>query len=95
MSSIAIKRLMTEYRELVKNPVEGISAGPIKDDNYLIWDAKITGPPGTPFEGGIFPAILTFSKDYPLSPPTMRFTCEIFHPNGIASKHPNHHHLFV
>lgn len=67
--------------ELLKNPVEGITAGPIKDDNYLVWEAKITGPPGTPFEGGIFPAILTFPKDYPLGPPTMRFTCELFHPN--------------
>lgn len=40
-----------------------------------------SGPEGTPFEGGLFPATLTFPKDYPLSPPTMRFTCDFFHPN--------------
>lgn len=50
--------------------------------------AKLTGtsgPEGTPFEGGLFPATLTFPKDYPLSPPTMRFTCDFFHPNVYAN----------
>jgi len=30
----------------------------------------------------MFPAVLTFPKDYPLSPPTMRFTSDMFHPNS-------------
>ncbi|RHZ81742.1 hypothetical protein Glove_117g504 [Diversispora epigaea] len=41
------------------------------------------GPEGTPYEGGIFAAILRFPTDYPLSPPTMKFTCDMFHPNGM------------
>uniref|UniRef100_A0A667H0G6 Ubiquitin conjugating enzyme E2 G2 n=2 Tax=Carnivora TaxID=33554 RepID=A0A667H0G6_LYNCA len=40
-----------------------------------------TGPEDTCFEFGVFPAILSFPLDYPLSPPKMRFTCEMFHPN--------------
>ena len=40
------------------------------------------GPQDTPYEGGIFPATLTFPRDYPLSPPQMKFTCEMFHPNS-------------
>lgn len=40
------------------------------------------GPEGTCFEGGVFPARLVFPPDYPLSPPKMKFTCEIFHPNS-------------
>uniref|UniRef100_A0A7M4EAW2 Ubiquitin-conjugating enzyme E2 G2 n=1 Tax=Crocodylus porosus TaxID=8502 RepID=A0A7M4EAW2_CROPO len=40
-----------------------------------------TGPEDTCFEYGVFPAILSFPLDYPLSPPKMRFTCEMFHPN--------------
>lgn len=40
------------------------------------------GPDGTCFEGGVFPAKLTFPTDYPLSPPKMQFTCEMFHPNS-------------
>ncbi|CAH3186077.1 unnamed protein product, partial [Porites lobata] len=39
------------------------------------------GPEGTPFEGGVFTTRLVFPPDYPLSPPKMRFTCEMFHPN--------------
>ncbi|KAM9775914.1 ubiquitin-conjugating enzyme E2 G2 isoform X2 [Corythoichthys intestinalis] len=39
------------------------------------------GPQDTCFEGGVFPAVLTFPSDYPLSPPKMRFTCDMFHPN--------------
>ncbi|CAI5656990.1 ubiquitin-conjugating enzyme E2 G2 isoform X2 [Oreochromis niloticus] len=39
------------------------------------------GPQDTCFEGGVFPAILSFPSDYPLSPPKMRFTCDMFHPN--------------
>lgn len=88
----AVRRLMTEYKgiikvdiyllELTRNPPDGITAGPISDENMLLWEALISGPPETPFEGGLFPAILTFPNDYPLSPPTMKFTCEIFHPNS-------------
>jgi hypothetical protein len=33
-------------------------------------------------EGGFFNARLTFPKDYPNSPPTCRFTSEMWHPNG-------------
>lgn len=42
------------------------------------------GPAGTPYEGGVFPALISFPRDYPLSPPQMRFTCKVFHPNVYA-----------
>ena len=42
-----------------------------------------SGPEGTCFEGGIFTALLTFPADYPLSPPKMKFTTELFHPNSM------------
>ncbi|KAJ1972676.1 ubiquitin conjugating enzyme Ubc7/UbcP3 [Dimargaris verticillata] len=81
-NSAALKRLMTEYKELTINAPEGITAGPISEDNFFEWEALIAGPDGTPYEGGIFSATITFPKDYPLNPPEMRFTCPIFHPNG-------------
>jgi ubiquitin-protein ligase len=68
--------------ELTVNPPEGITAGPISEDNFFEWEALISGPEDTPFEGGVFPALLTFPKDYPLNPPSMRFVCDLFHPNG-------------
>ena len=33
-------------------------------------------------EGGYFNAILSFPRDYPNSPPTCRFTSDMWHPNG-------------
>ncbi|KAI9206297.1 ubiquitin-conjugating enzyme/RWD-like protein [Polychytrium aggregatum] len=77
----ALKRLTTEYRELTLRAPEGITAGPISEDNYFLWEALIAGPDDTPYEGGIFSATLTFPKDYPLSPPVMKFTCPMYHPN--------------
>lgn len=72
------------FLELTLNPPEGIIAGPINEENFFEWEALITGPEGTCFEGGVFPAKLTFPPDYPLSPPKMQFTCEMFHPNIYA-----------
>jgi ubiquitin-protein ligase len=81
-SSTAQRRLLQEYRALTNNPPEGITAGPVSEDDLLYWEALIQGPEGTPFEGGVFPAELKFPKDYPLAPPTMRFLGEVWHPNG-------------
>ncbi len=64
------------------NPPDGITAGPVNEDDLFVWEALIQGPDGTPFEGGIFPAELKFPKDYPLNPPKMKFLGEIWHPNG-------------
>lgn len=87
--STAHRRLLQEYRALTNNPPEGITAGPVSEDDLLYWEALIQGPEGTPFEGGVFPAELRFPKDYPLAPPTMKFLGEVWHPNGkLPSKPP-------
>jgi ubiquitin-conjugating enzyme E2 G2 len=79
------RRLLKEYRALTNNPPEGITAGPVSEDDLFHWEALVQGPEGTPFEGGVFAAELKFPKDYPLAPPTMRFLGEVWHPNGIES----------
>ena len=84
-STTAQRRLLKEYRALTNNPPEGITAGPVSEDDLLYWEALIQGPEGTPFEGGVFPAELKFPKDYPLAPPSMRFLGEVWHPNGTLS----------
>jgi len=81
-ATVASKRLLQEYKNLTNDPPDGITAGPVSEDDLFLWEALIQGPEGTPFEGGIFLAELKFPKDYPLAPPTMRFTCEMWHPNG-------------
>ncbi|XP_076034672.1 ubiquitin conjugating enzyme 7 isoform X2 [Oratosquilla oratoria] len=82
MAGRALKRLMTEYKQLTLNPPEGIIAGPTNEENFFEWETLIMGPEGTCFECGVFPAKLIFPPDYPLSPPKMQFTCEMFHPNS-------------
>lgn len=82
MAATAQKRLLTEYKNLTNDSPEGIIAGPRAEDDMFHWDCLIQGPEGTPFEGGVFPATLTFPKDYPLAPPTMKFECDMWHPNG-------------
>ncbi|XP_066264415.1 ubiquitin-conjugating enzyme E2 G2 [Branchiostoma lanceolatum] len=81
MAGSALKRLMAEYKQLTLNPPEGIVAGPVNEENFFEWESLILGPEGTCFEGGVFQARLTFPSDYPLSPPKMKFTSEMFHPN--------------
>lgn len=80
-SSTAVRRLMTEYRQLTKDPPEGISAGPQTEDDFLVWDCLLAGPKDTCYEGGVFSATLEFPSDYPLNPPKMKFSSPIFHPN--------------
>jgi len=60
-SSAAIKRLTIEYKQLSSDPNSLFPAtGPIDESNYLVWEALVPGPEGTPFEGGVFTAKLTF-----------------------------------
>ncbi|KAJ5874702.1 uncharacterized protein N7529_003132 [Penicillium soppii] len=82
VSTVAQKRLFHEYKNLSTNPPEGITAGPVSEDDMFYWEALIQGPEETPFEGGVFAAELKFPRDYPLSPPTMKFIGGgIWHPN--------------
>ncbi|KAH0598697.1 hypothetical protein MHUMG1_04001 [Metarhizium humberi] len=83
--STAHRRLLQEYRALTNSPPEGITAGPVSEDDLLHWECLIQGPEGTPFEGGVFPAELKFPKDYPLAPPTMKFLADMWHPNVYPS----------
>ena len=40
MAGSALKRLMAEHRQLMKNPPEGIVAGPRGDENYFEWEER-------------------------------------------------------
>ena len=41
----------------------------------------ISGPAGTPYEGGIYRLFFDIPKDFPDSPPKVRFTTKVWHPN--------------
>lgn len=81
MAGSALKRLLAEYKQLTLNSPEGIVAGPKSEENFFEWEALITGPEDSAFEGGVFVTELIFPTDYPLSPPKMKIVSEMFHPN--------------
>ncbi|KAB2028403.1 hypothetical protein ERO13_D05G097200v2 [Gossypium hirsutum] len=81
MASQASLLLQKQLKDLCKNPVDGFSAGLVDDSNVFEWSVTIVGPPDTFYEGGFFNAIMSFPPDYPNSPPTMKFTTDVWHPN--------------
>lgn len=51
----------------------------------MTWCAVIFGPDDTPWEGGTFKLLLTFTEDYPNKPPNVKFVTKLFHPNVYAN----------
>ncbi|KAH1159104.1 hypothetical protein GLYMA_11G140900v4 [Glycine max] len=81
MASQASLLLQKQLKDLCKNPVDGFSAGLVDETNIFEWSVTIIGPPDTLYEGGFFNAIMSFPSNYPNSPPSVKFTSEIWHPN--------------
>ena len=70
--------------DLRADPPEGIEAEPL-DQKCCHWQATITGPVGSPYEGGLFYLYVQVPYSYPMCPPVVRFLTRIFHPN--VSRH--------
>ncbi|KAJ3357761.1 ubiquitin-conjugating enzyme E2 13 [Allomyces macrogynus ATCC 38327] len=73
--------LRKQLKELSKSPHEYFSAGLVDDSNIYEWDILIIPPVGTLYEGGFFKARMSFPKNYPEMPPTLRFLSDMWHPN--------------
>ena len=70
------KRLLKEYVNITKEPINNIIAKP-REDNILIWNYIIVAEKD-PYNGGLYHGILEFHKDYPMKPPSIK----MFTPNG-------------
>lgn len=75
-----IKELARELKSLDESPPDDIRVS-VNEDNFSTIFADIDGPPGTPYEGGVFRMKLVLSQDFPQTPPKGYFMTKIFHPN--------------
>ena len=55
----------------------------------FLWTGWITGPENSQYEDGIFHLNIEFPMDYPFSPPTIKFTTQIYHLNVSSDGTPD------
>lgn len=64
---------------------DGITGTPVNESNLFEWQAFITGPDDSPYEGGLYELKLSIPCHYPVQSPKVHFRTEIFHPNIYPS----------
>ena len=92
--SAAIKRLKKEHTNIQKrlnNPDPNdrtsncIEIVPFVNGDIFTWEAYLTAPKDSVYEGGRFKLLINFPPDYPFKAPKVTFISPIYHPN-INSK---------
>ena len=76
-----MKRLMKEKREMERNSNETYSASPTNPNDLYHWQAMVSGPEGSPYEGGLYQMDIHFPTEYPFKAPKVLFKTKIYHPN--------------
>ncbi|MCJ1281775.1 Ubiquitin-conjugating enzyme E2 D1 [Xylographa opegraphella] len=80
--SDSAKRIIIDLSQVAEYDTlhENFSLAPFDDDIFNCL-GTIYGPPGTPYDGGIFYLWIKFPTDYPFNPPKIRVLTKIYHPN--------------
>jgi ubiquitin-protein ligase len=60
-----LRRIHREISDLKKEDLGEISVGPVSNDNPFLWRARIPGPEGSVYEGGMFNVEIMLNHDYP------------------------------
>lgn len=81
------RRIQKEMEKMEKDAPSNCSAGPDSHEHIDHWSGTIIGPSDSPFENGIFRVDIKFPKDYPFSPPILKFLTPLYHPN--VDRHGN------
>ena len=74
------RRVLSEAHNIIKTQMKNIQIYLCRKD-ILFWKVILTGPPGTPYEGGHWMLYVHFGSQYPRQPPNIRFVTEIYHVN--------------
>mmetsp|Transcript_15418 Transcript_15418/g.60260 ORF Transcript_15418/g.60260 Transcript_15418/m.60260 type:complete len:185 (+) Transcript_15418:778-1332(+) len=84
LSPAVLRKVLAEVAELAEHPMEDVTVE-ANEANLSEVHAVITGPSGTPYEGGKFKVVLRLGHDFPQAPPKGYFLTKIFHPNVSAN----------
>jgi len=79
----ASKLLQNQFKKIQSEPVEGVAVE-LHEDTLFEWKVYLEGPADTDYAGGIFQLAMKFPQDYPMSPPTVTFVSDFWHPNVYA-----------
>ena len=79
-------KLLQEFEDINDNPDIDLPYtigywDPPEEENIKRWRAIFIGPEGTPYEGGLFEAKITFEDNYPKKPPKINFITKIYNCN--------------
>lgn len=82
MTSNRMRRVAKEIADIQADNLSKISADPVGNGEDLTHlKGSFSGPPGTPYDGGIYKIDVKIPSDYPFKPPIMKFDTKIWHPN--------------
>jgi len=73
-------RIKKELTELSRDTKSGVQVV-VKTEDMHELEGTISGPEGTPYEGGTYRVAIAIPRGYPFEPPKMKFLTKIWHPN--------------
>ena len=86
MSNLATKRIIADIKNIKRNELEKQNIHVfVEDDDIFKMKALIIGPEDTPYANGFYFFDIEMPKDYPISPPKVKF----INLNGHVRFHPN------
>ncbi|QWU86480.1 hypothetical protein CA3LBN_000698 [Candidozyma haemuli] len=79
--SDGIKRIAKELEECRQDTQSGVNLELVNESDLTHLTGYFQGPPGTPYENGVFKVDIVIPNEYPFKPPVMKFNTKIYHPN--------------
>lgn len=90
MASNRARRIAKEIADIHADVHSQITAEPVGDgDDLTHLQGTFHGPPGTPYDGGIYKIDIRIPTEYPFRPPIMKFETKVWHPN-VSSQTVSH-----